>query len=441
MNKEVKLTAGFDRNLVSEGGDSIRYLFVQVNAPSRTFEPGAAASPLNLAVVIDSSRSMYGERLNSAIRATADIIEGLSDQDFISIISFSNNAVVHVDGTNCDDWGKRFACEALKNITLGAGTNISEGWFMGAECVGAVMQKHPNCKNHVLLLSDGHANQGTLEPAALTHHAGELQHRGLTASAVGIGEGYSTCQLYAIAQYGGGRIHHATHPPEIVEVVMGELDELRDRLIENLVVSVSYPPAVVMKSLNIIPCEMKDGTARCIFGGLSSGLSRSAVFRVGTAEGRKNQELELRVSAQWRESGDTRLHTGSPCLTNLTFAPPEKNAVQKVDHAASLSIARLWQSWIVWQATNLNRMRDYTRLERLLTREIKFFRRFCRTEPAAGLLLAELEELDSIARQDWDETSRKEIQTSTYTSFYNLKDSRQKSRKWQAVTGEIRRIK
>lgn len=438
MDDEVKITARFDRSLISEGGDSIRYLLLELATPPRLANCQAAFSPLNLALVIDSSRSMFGERLCSAIQAASDIIEGLGDNDFISIVSFSETALVHVDGINCDSWGKQFALAALKSISVQAGTNLSEGWFKGAECVGTVMLNHANCKNHVLILSDGHANQGTLEPIALLHHAGELQSRGVTASAVGVGEGYSTAQLYAIAQHGGGRIHHATHPPEIVEVVMGELTELRERIIENLMVTIKFPPSLSLKSLNIIPCEMQDNSVRCVFGGMTSGTTRSAVFRVSTTAGRKKQQLKIELTANWRQSGQSEPVQRISCVANLTYADPGKNAVQVVDEAAAFWIARFWQSWIVWQVTNLNRLRDYNRLERLLTRETKFFRRFCQVIPTARALLAELDGLSRIVYQDWDESSRKEIQTSTYTTSYNLKDSRSGSRKWQDFTGQFK---
>jgi len=439
MNDGIAVSARFDRGLVSEGGDSIRYLYVELNAaPADAEAETMASSPLNLALVIDSSRSMVGERLHAALQAAADIIEGLDASDFISIVSFSDTALVHARGISCDAEGKQKAFDALRTICLRAGTNISEGWFSGAECVGTVMLDHSNCKNHVLMLSDGHANQGTLEPAALVLHATELQKRGVTASAVGVGEGYSTAQLYAIAQHGGGRIHHATHPPEIVEVVLGELDDLRARTVENLVVKISFPETATLKSLNIIPCQVEADHARCVFGGMSAGSSRAAVFRVGTNAGNMDELVELRIEVSWRNCGQPLLMRAPVCKASLVYANLEKNAMQAIDSATAFSISKSWQSWIVWQATNLNRLKDWTRLERMLSRELKYFRRFCRTVPGAIILLNELEELNKVSHYDWGETSRKEIQTSTYTTSYNIKDSRSGSRKWQDYTGEFK---
>lgn len=442
MSDEIKASARFDRTLVSEGGDSIRYLFLELSAHSGSlFKVAAKSAPLNLAIAIDSSRSMTGSRLKSAIEAAQGIVAGLDADDFVSIVSFSEDAIVHINGVNCDAMGKRAAVAAIANISLRAGTNISEGWFKAAECVGSIMLSHPNHKNHVLILSDGHANRGTLQSAALSHHATELQSRGLTASAVGIGDGYSSSQLYAMAQYGGGRIHHAAHPGEIVEVVYGELMELKERSIENLKMTVRFPANVAFKSLNIFPVETAHDVATCILGGLSAGACRTAIFRVNVPDGKRHEEVEFKIDFSWRNSGDSTRRQGAGITNTLKFADPTKNSLQKVDDEAGLQIAKFWQSWIVWQATSLNRAKDYARLDRFLLNEIKYFRRFCKAFPPAALLLSELNELSRVAHEDWDEASRKEIQTETYTTLYGLRDTRSGTRKkWQDYTGEFTRM-
>ena len=443
MSRELKTTVRFERSLISEGGDSIRYMIVELSAAARA-KADAGSTPLNIALVIDSSRSMYGSRLQSALRAAEGIIHCLTEKDFISVISFSDDTQVHVDGLRCDERGKDSALQALNYIGIRAGTNISGGWFKGAECIGTVMLENPNCKNHILILSDGHANRGTLDTSALAHHANELQMRGVTVSAVGIGDDYSSSQLYSIAQYGGGRIHHAAHPPEIVEVVMGESDELRDRCIENLKVEIQFPD-VMYKSLNIIPTEMDSTKTRavCIFGGLSAGASRSAIFRVCAPEGKKNDELKFVVRTQWRNSGQSKVVEGSVSTGVLKYADPTKNQFQPVDDESALKIAKLWQSFCVFQATHLNRKKEYAKLEQFLTREIKYYRRFCKTAPHACILMSELIQLSTIANEDWGEASRKEMQTSTYTNLYSLTDTRAggSKRKWQDFTGQFTRPK
>ncbi len=439
MSKEVRTSAKFERTLVSEGGDSVRYLLIELDTARQARQESPSA--LNIALVIDSSRSMYGSRLQAALSAAEGIVNCLSADDFISVVSFSNNALVHVDGIKCDEHGKSSALEAIRRISVNAGTNLSAGWFKGADCVTTVMRENPGYKNHVLILSDGYANRGTLDNKTLSSQASSLQDAGITVSAVGIGNDYSNSQLLAAVQYGSGRIHHAVHPPEIVEVVMGEADELRERLVEDLKVEIKFPQNCAFKSLNILPVETNHDRVVCVFGGLAQESSRAAVFRILVPDGEKNEELKIEILTKWRISGQKNVSQANATYASLKFVDPTKNAFQSVNDENAIEIAKLWQSWIVFQSTNLNRSREYKRLERFLTREIKYFQRFAKAAPIVAIFLPDLVEMFNIAYEDWDEASRKEIQSSTYTDLYNLKDTRSGTRKkWQDFTGEFKKL-
>ncbi len=438
MSNDLRVAARFERNLICLDGESIRYLLVELSAAPKTLAAFANDTPINLALVIDCSRSMHGSRMASAIKAAEGIINRLSDNDYVSIVSFSGDTQIHADGLACDKTGKAAARAALNDISVRPGTNISAGWFRGAECLGNVMQKHSNMKNHIVLLTDGHANEGTLDPAALAHHATQLQMRAVTASAVGVGSGYSSSQIYSIAQYGGGRIHHAAHSPEIIQVVLGELDELRDRTLENIRMEIEFPEDVAFKELNIIPTHSMGQHASCDFGGLSAGKSRSAIFRVSTPAGKQNQNLNFVINTHYRPTGQEKVCAGQSSTAVLRFVDANKNQLQPVDDDVALKIAILWQSWLVFEATNMNRMRQYEKLENFLAKEIKYFKRFCKVSPQCSILLSDLLGLSRIANQDWDEASRKEIQTSTYTSLYGLSDTRSgRVRNWQEYTGQF----
>lgn len=438
MSHDLRVSARFERNLVSTEGESVRYLVVELSAAPKPMASFASNTPINVALVIDCSRSMHGSRLQSAIKAAEGIIDCLGENDFVSIVSFSGDTQLHANGVSCDSAGKVALRLALKEISVRAGTNISAGWFRGAECVGNTMQKNPHMKNHIVLLTDGHANEGTLDPTALGHHATQLQMRSVTASAVGIGNGYSSSQIYSIAQYGGGRVHHAAHPPEIVEVVLGEIDELRDRTLENIRMEIEFPEDVLYKELNIIPTRTDRQHATCDFGGLSAGKSRSAIFRVCAPEGKTNKNLNFVVNTHYRPTGQEKICAGQTATAVLRFVDSNKNELQPVDDDVALRIAILWQSWIVFEATNMNRMKQYEKLEHFLAKEIKYFKRLCKVSPQCSILLSDLLGLSRVANQDWDEADRKEIQSSTYTNLYGLSDTRTgRRRDWQEYTGQF----
>ena len=84
---DITITAGFDRNKILESGNSVRYLVVDIDAPSK---PTTKTLPINLALVIDASISMEGPWLDAAKDAAIGVIRTLRDEDMISVISFSS---------------------------------------------------------------------------------------------------------------------------------------------------------------------------------------------------------------------------------------------------------------------------------------------------------------------------------------------------------------
>ena len=96
-----------------------------------------------------------------------------------------------------------------------------------------------NWINHVILLSDGPANRGILDPEILSNYASEMRDRGLYCSTVGIGDNYSMTQLQALAEAGGVRMHDAEHAHEIAEVVLAELWEVRKTHPQNIKVIIA----------------------------------------------------------------------------------------------------------------------------------------------------------------------------------------------------------
>ena len=125
-----------------------------------------------------------------------------------------------------DRAGKRRADSILSGVHSGGMTCLSGGWLRGAETVALLREGTEGHRSQVILLSDGHANEGILDPEELARHASELRERGVYTTCVGIGDGYSPEQLAVLSEHGGGLLHRAERPHEIIEVLLGELGEL-----------------------------------------------------------------------------------------------------------------------------------------------------------------------------------------------------------------------
>ena len=76
----LTLTAGLDRALAWEGGGSVRYLVADLVAEGGR-DAARQAPPLNLALAIDVSGSMAGDKLDAARRTALAVAEALGPTD------------------------------------------------------------------------------------------------------------------------------------------------------------------------------------------------------------------------------------------------------------------------------------------------------------------------------------------------------------------------
>jgi Ca-activated chloride channel family protein len=146
---------------------------------------------------------MSGRRLRYAKTAATGVANALKEGDRLSIVSFSDEAAVHIAQLEMSDGNRVRAVDAIGRLQTSGSTNLSDGWFTGVEQVAAADRE--GSINRVVILSDGKANQGILDVDVLSRHAAELRNRGVTTSTVGIGDDYESVFLQAIATAGGGR--------------------------------------------------------------------------------------------------------------------------------------------------------------------------------------------------------------------------------------------
>jgi Ca-activated chloride channel family protein len=96
-DKQVTVSTRWDNELVPAGKCSQRNLLIEVEAPPKP-ESLAPRPPINLALVIDRSGSMGGERIDAARLAASGIAEALSDKDRLSLVVFDEEVEALLDG-------------------------------------------------------------------------------------------------------------------------------------------------------------------------------------------------------------------------------------------------------------------------------------------------------------------------------------------------------
>jgi Ca-activated chloride channel family protein len=208
---------------VASDGATTLDLLLSVAPPP--LPPTAAARPrppLNLALVIDRSGSMEGEKLSHARKAARLLIRGLTPRDRLAIVTFDQEATVLVPSRQVEN--RRPFLRAIDNIESGGTTALFDGWLAGARQVAEHLL--PEGFNRVLLLSDGDANEGLTEAAAIAERVSGLNERGISTSAFGLGAGFDEDLMSAIAAAGDGTLAHIESPKHLRELYACELNGL-----------------------------------------------------------------------------------------------------------------------------------------------------------------------------------------------------------------------
>ena len=117
----------------------------------------------------------------------------------------------------------------IAGIEAGSTTNLSGGLLRG---VAEARRVSGDRGATLLLLSDGHANQGVVDHDALGRIGASGRNAGISVSTIGIGLGYDEQLLAIIARAGAGNTHFAEHADDAGAAVASEVDDLLDQVVQ-----------------------------------------------------------------------------------------------------------------------------------------------------------------------------------------------------------------
>ena len=171
-----------------------------------------AGRPLNLVLLLDNSGSMErADRVEIIHEALRVLAAQLHPQDTFSVVTFARTARLWVDGVP----GNQAAgsVEAVGGLTPQGGTNLEEA--MNLAYATAARHYATNGVNRVVLLTDGAANLGNVEPTALKQKVEAQRKQGIALDCFGIGwEGYNDDLLEVLSRHGDGRYGFINTPEE-----------------------------------------------------------------------------------------------------------------------------------------------------------------------------------------------------------------------------------
>ncbi|MGA2854238.1 MAG: von Willebrand factor type A domain-containing protein, partial [Verrucomicrobiota bacterium] len=172
----------------------------------------AAGRPLNLVLLLDNSGSMErADRVEIIREALRVLAAQLQPQDTVSIVTFARTARLWADGVPGDKAGETL--EQVGGITPEGGTNLEEAMRLAYETA----RRHylAGGINRVVLLTDGAANLGNVDPGALKQKVEAQRKQGIALDCFGIGwDDYNDNLLAELSGNGDGRYAFINAPEE-----------------------------------------------------------------------------------------------------------------------------------------------------------------------------------------------------------------------------------
>lgn len=176
----------------------------------------------NVALVLDKSGSMNGEKLRQARKAAEIAVERLSEDDILSIITYDDKVDVILPATKVSD--KSAIKHAIRKITAGGSTALFSGVSKGAEETRKFIDRENI--NRIILLSDGLANVGPSSPHELAKLGTSFSEEGISVTTIGLGLGYNEDLMTRLAGNSGGNHAFAENAVDLRRIFQSEFDSV-----------------------------------------------------------------------------------------------------------------------------------------------------------------------------------------------------------------------
>ena len=270
-NGTVALTAELDRTAVLRGGDGlVRAELVLRGGPGA--ERSAVRVPTDLLVVLDRSGSMAGEPLATALAALRELIAGLSDGDRFALVTYASQTALEIPLEAASPAARERWSRAIAAIYAEGGTDMASGLDRGHAVLAGAGRR--GAATRVIVLSDGHANEGDFSLEGLRARAGRARAAEYVLSAVGIGNGFDEALMSALADAGSGNFYYLPDTARLAGVFAGEFAAARETVARGLAVRIAPGADVRIADAAGYPLETADGAVTFYPGDLFAGQER-----------------------------------------------------------------------------------------------------------------------------------------------------------------------
>lgn len=223
----IKLSLQVSQRAIRPSAETqLVYLLLDLT-PSEECIKLSQSAPLNLCLILDTSTSMKGEKLETVKATAIELVRKLKPEDIFSVVTFSDRAEIVIPATKQANFLK-MENRIRQIITLG-GTEIFNGLKTGLEEIEHYLD--PKYVNHAILLTDG---QTYGDEQACYELAENAARKGIGITGLGIGSEWNDIFLDKLANLTGGQSILINQPQEIEQFLNKKFSNLSTIIADNV---------------------------------------------------------------------------------------------------------------------------------------------------------------------------------------------------------------
>jgi Ca-activated chloride channel family protein len=292
--------------------------------------------PVNIALVIDRSGSMSGDKIVKAREAALEAVRRLGPDDIVALVVYDSAVQTLVPAQRVGD-GRRLE-QAICGIEVGGSTALYGGVSRGAVEVRRHMEDR-RFVNRVILLSDGLANVGPSSPEELGRLGASLVKEGISVTTIGLGLGFNEDLMTRLAQRSDGNTYFVEHSGDLPRIFAAELGDVLNVVARRIVIEIDFPSGV--RPLKFIGRDgsIRGQRAELALNQLYGGQEKFALIEVEVSPAKPGEELEIaRARISYENATDQRAVTAT-AKRNVQFSANRAAVVRSADHKVQADYA------------------------------------------------------------------------------------------------------
>ena len=337
---QIKITTKLSQTKLVKGDINTVYLDVNIKPPSIDVKQSAQRAS-DLIVVLDSSGSMSeANKMSFAKEAIHDLLSRLNDNDRFALVSFADEAIIHspLVAVNSDQRAQLNAM--VNNIQANGGTNMSEGLN---SAVRLLADKRQTSATKILLLSDGHANQGVTDLSGLSQIVAQLTLKESVLSSIGMGLDFNEILMSSLADYGMGNYAYLENLSGLGEIFARNLNATRAIFAANSTMTVTVADGVDLIDAAGYPISKDGANTYSVTTGQLLGNSDKKFVMTFNVKAQTTGDLSLgKMHLSYQVQGENLQQAIAQQQLTLAAVEPER----RQESVASIDRDVYQQSWI-----------------------------------------------------------------------------------------------